>query len=837
MKREYTYDEVFRSVKKIFKYLSDGRHTKTSYVNINPQILLRDFLLIYSFLKSFDIDELCQLHLKDCAEIDKIDTELFNIKKNIYKNLYVKHGSMSIKLVPYKDAKNNTITKYSNYQHQHDSEFYFFSCTDEEINTLKNNLDNLVINTYEEFEMFIEDFISKNVNYKNGYEDVYVNNKIIKEYLDINKWTFEPGEFRQYYYKYNYICRYKIPNSHTQSALLKKIIKYCFENNELNSIFTSILDVKIYNDNLHLDPVDFDMLKLFTSYFDNKTGEWEKIPNRSINIFVNNFIKILSLDIDVIINIFNKIQNNNSDVPSDFTKHIIEPIVNYQYENNARSFFFSGVGANSMLINSMLTLQSNNNLYHEDIDFATDDKDNISLTNRLLIYQIKNQDKEILDVYNINIFQDKILDKYDVVFTIAPELLNNNESELLIDIDIDDCKLDTHNRWTYPLPKYNLSSYVYVQNSLYQTKNTAYVLVPLSFISLNSFQRNTAYNEISMFNDNLKELIDGQNIAKVIQFPKKYFYHIKTECVLLELKKKPVDEIYCCIIGLKDPLKAESLDKDIIKTISYKASDKVKQTNRIKINGANYSTVLDESLLNYRINPQYYFAGNFIREKDAQLLKDDFLVKKVQRYSFEVNHEYKKGRELSIITVSDFTEFGIISKSKINKKQYINIDFDEIKRNKFKEAYQLQQYDILIYVHDPLKIAFCYDKMKDVVASHNLLIVRAKVEPINKEKVAKNLYMYFKSKEFRIKLKWLLTKDKNNRDIIRIKDLEKLEVNTSEHDLSNSIELLETFKKQYESLDYIKSMLTKSLQQKDINNDFLLNIQCACKNEYERNKK
>ena len=884
MQREYTYDEVFRSVKKIFSYLEKMGQVPISDDDNKVDVLFRNFLLMYSFLKSFDINDLNEL---ENNIYNKENDKFKNIKKDIYDLLYGQINSVSIKYHKFNGRK-----KYLNYQDKHDSKFYFLSYEESEKETLIESGNNLLINNYEDFKSFIKIFISKEDDFKKIKKEIYASQVVINDYFSQNEWQYNNQYNREYYKNTNFKYKYVVPKNHTQSAMLKKIIKKGYKNNTIDSQFTTITNYNIYDENPHIERIEYRISSLFYTYRIDNNGYEIDTSNQSMNMFINSFMKVFSWDFDEIINMINKILKNNNDIPFEFSKYIVNQITNYHYDNGARSYFFSGVASNTLLTNSILSMQKKEyskgkDAYSTiddkdtfpfkdlDVDYAVDNQNMFSLVNRLLIFQIKNHNNEMEDVAEVNIFTDKAFDKYDLVFTIAPELLEKVDRDFLINSSRDEAKVNAHeehSRWEYPLSTNNLSSYIYFKNTLFLTKNISYILVPLSFISLNVFNKYYNINDTEeehminykskvlmwsddymynrnktrdniLFYERIHEIITKQNISKVIQFPNNYFSHIKTECVLLEIKKEPVDGIHFTKLGISSPSSRSgiSLGANIIDIIQHNKPKDLKLNPHITMKWTSYEDILDEEIGNYNITPLYQLSKQSQFKYEEKLSKK-FLVRKVQKYNFKIAEKEDSANniELRIVTVSDFTEFGAITQSKLKTIYSIKSPFhtkdkkkgnqDIEKRNKFNEQYQLQQYDILIYVHDPKKIAICDEKIDNTVASHNLILIRMHKDIDNKEGYTKELYMSLKSDYGQQKLKQILTKDTKNRNVLRIQDLENMMYQLL--GLERDIHLFNDYKRQYEALEYMQNKLAKSLSRHGKIDDFSKSIA----DEYERKR-
>ena len=881
----------------------------------------RNFLLIYNFLKIFNLKELKKLHSKKLKNkyIDTISAQELSTNEdllseyinNIYGNIFSTINKDSITNV-YGKNERAKFTKFNKV-------FYTYKNTEKD--KLNNAENTLVIDDADIFSEFIEEyFLIKSNSKYDTYNRISVLESVVSEYFSHDMWEQSTTSYQSYYTKTSNV--YRIPKSLTNSALLKRIIINQLNNENLNTSFDNFIKLLLNEKYSSDETPSIDLQKLFNKYKDDYTnetnwrnGESSDIPVRNTKIFVNHFVKILSWNLDEVLTMFKQVQRvkTNYTMPQFFNARVLKSIILQELDNDSKSFYFSGVASETMLVNSLLHIEKKFKT-KKNLKFATDNNYKIDSLNAFLSYLIKTKTSQFTGIKYLNLLQDnKINDgQYDVTFTITPLLLKHYESDFLLNSDnnIHDDNLgyeeDMYGRWSFPLSKINLAHYIHFKNSLFLAKKVAYILVPTSFISTYEFYRNRkeykdtteefkedeqmeamfnvdeeyilkdydAYYKRNKQNDNLLyyykivEIIKEQNISKVIQFPKNTFPHIKQECILLVVHKNPVDGIHIGKVSVKKFNGTAIGSSGLTNILKHNQNSDLfndKAHNYILSKWVSYVDIIDKH--NYNITPNYHLTK--LKSIDITHKVDDiFDVKKVQKYNYNFT-EGEKADNLFVINSSDFPIFGVTTEKDIPKQLSVAtfIDTDSLQRieedasktysfirhiknadivdegslliyekqlenlmieknkilsksgkyrtkrfDRFERMYQIKRYDILMYVHNPKIITLVDDDLEYGIATHNLLRLRVQDKFDKKEAYSKALYMFFKSKLGQQELKKIITKDKNNRDILLVPSLENIALNLSDREINEQVIKFNKFQTQYEMMYRLEKYLNHSLE-------------------------
>ncbi len=372
----------------------------------------------------------------------------------------------------------------------------------------------------------------------------------------------------------------------------------------------------------------------------------------------------------------------------------------------------------------------------------------------------------------------------------------------------------------------------YSKTLKYATKR-AFMLAPYSMIS-NQFLDN--FDNSEMF-ERYISMIKNKHIEKIFLFPNGYFTHTAEAQVLLEISKEQVEGIHFIDLNLL-PYRANRHAKEFLferehlesisKWYEHKdlmAKDKTDISISLRLSKwVSYSDIIN--IHNYNISPNYHLV-EIDELSGTSPISDYFDVKKLQRFNF-----FKGTHMLRIFAITDFKEFGFTCSRDIHKsirfeapmnlvkiREYEKLkdeDLDEIGKrelknyNKFKHSYQLQKYDILIYVNDPSIITIVDISYTYTIASHNL--IRLRVNKINGNKIeelSKALYLFLLSKIGQQSLHKILLRGKVGRDVLPIDTLKNIKVDFQ--NLPKQVKKFDKLQKQQEQIDTIRESMKNDI--------------------------
>jgi len=551
----------------------------------------------------------------------------------------------------------------------------------------------------------------------------------------------------------------------------------------------------------------------------------QKMTVKNISTFYNSFRSLSQLSYESAIRLFWKVlegKYNNKNIPQSLNSFLRYYTLNEKSRKPKKSrksrkietVNITGVGYDSLV--SRFVLDKNAKL-----NISIKDKNPISQQCRYIQFKIIDDTFNTDNINEID-FYDKSSDtKIDVSISIPPTELPTYLSEEFLSVDKSSIHYERFKN-QFPFPSKNLSVFIHYYHSMKLMKSTGLIVVPLSFISvmnlnnskkdksihinftIEDFERKKSHENL-LYNYRIKEIIDEQQIKKIMLLPKGMLGHTTEQCVLLELSSEIQDGIH--IINSVEKL-SKMVDGQLVlnnnqnlkNVFEYDEIDDVYVNNNGKIidesytkdrylvsRYVSYKDIQNPKSYNYNILPSYHLTDSIYSAQSKKILPD-FEIIKSQRKTFKSGTEtlYELGQ-------TSFSKYGITTVPDIQKKTKVLMKHYQ---------YFLKDGDILIYETYKSREHMTYFEMKEsesVLGTNNLFIIRTENIELSQQ-----LFMHLYSDEGQKKL-LSLVKSNGKKDVLTIESLNELRWLKTDKSFDKYKSIIQVLVKKEESLlKYIK---------------------------------
>lgn len=590
---------------------------------------------------------------------------------------------------------------------------------------------------------------------------------------------------------------------------------------------------EIFNENIESEFFDY-ILTIFTTQaedihfnfsrmFDRvleTSSEANQNKNKNIRKFGNAFSKLLTLRNQAVISLFFEMHNKkfgHMDIPQSIIRFLRYYVYNDMEDKSiTKSLYVAGVGTSNIVAKFIGDIKGaeDDAFQNEDLTFATDDNNPLSEQIRIIYNRLITEKSSTINIKSNPLFDDKIHTKYDAVISIIPQKLDLFTEREAIE--------------KYPFyPKHQISMYVYYNKVIKHMKHKALIIVPISFISTNTYSTKLFAKDIEFLDSDqlmhriengeniddkkkqiksapyqeflhhyqMGKIIEQRKIKKIMLLPKDIFYHTDEQCVLIELTNEENSGIqFVDITNINQLIERNGNFASInnhphLKHIydAYNVPNLFINTNAQLVNEMSGNAILvskfisyDEIITSSNLLPTYHLKHQqHNADEQRKDITEYFDVIKLQKFTIDSSNVKGENVDVGYFSQSEFSSYGITSNDELT-----NIVKTKIKKDnkRVDRLYRVYNNDILIYVHykDRKDMTMVQINNDDIcIGMHNLIAIRLKAEYQKQDGYAKALFLWLMSNNGQEALKSITKTNSANRPLISIDDLKMLQVDLS----------------------------------------------------------